>query len=574
MFEIEANNRVIEAEKGETILSALKRADIHVPTLCHMEGLLPSGACRICVVEVEGMRGLVPSCSYPVSEGMKIRTNSPKAIQARKTIIELLLANHPDDCLYCVRNKNCQLQDLAEEYGVRERRLAAKREEHTVDKTSPSIVRDQSKCILCGKCVRVCEEVQNVSAIDFAGRGSKTVISTAFDENLNVSSCINCGQCIMVCPTGALREKSYLKEVRDALADPDKHVVIQHAPAISVTIAEEFGAPSGIDSDGMLVTALKRIGFDRVFDTSFSADLTIMEEASELVHRVTTGGKLPMMTSCSPGWIKYVEQFYPEMTEHLSTCKSPQQMLGAVIKSYYAEKNGLKPENIFSVSVMPCTAKKFEIQRPGMGRDNLFDVDAVISTREIARLIKMYGIDFNNLPAEHADNPFGERSSAGKLFGASGGVMEAALRTAHKLITGEEMKSLKIDFARGDEGVKEAVVEIGDMNVGVAIVNGIGNAAKLLDQIKAGERKDLIFVEVMTCPGGCVAGGGQPLNTDQSKIRARLGALYSIDRNENIRVSHENSEIKRLYEEYLGKPLSEKSHHLLHTSYAERKVLK
>ncbi len=573
MFKIEVNNRIIEAEAGETILSTLKRANIHVPTLCHMEGLLPTGACRLCVVEVEGMNGLIPSCSYPVREGLKIYTNSPRAVRARKTIIELLLANHPDDCLYCVRNKSCQLQDLAEEYGVRERRLSAEKNEYTIDQTSPSIVRDQAKCILCGKCVRVCEEIQNIGAIDFAGRGSKTVISTAFNENLNVSSCINCGQCILVCPTGALREKSYLKEVRDALSDPEKHVVVQHAPSISVTIAEEFGAKSGIDVDGMLVTAFRQIGFDRVFDTSFSADLTIMEEASELVHRITTGGKLPMMTSCSPGWIKYIEQSYPEMTDHLSTCKSPQQMLGAVIKSYYAEKHNIKPENIYSVSVMPCVAKKFEIQRPGMGENNIFDVDAVISTREAARLIKMYGIDFKNLPSGASDTPFGERTTAGKLFGGSGGVMEAALRTAYFMITGKEMESLKVEAVRGQEGIKEAKITIGKLEASVAVVNGIGNAEKLLEQIKGG-RDDLAFIEVMTCPGGCIAGGGQPLNTDKDKIKSRLGALYKIDQTENVRVSHKNKDIKRLYDEYLGEPLGEKSHHLLHTHYMKREVLK
>jgi NADH-quinone oxidoreductase subunit G/NADP-reducing hydrogenase subunit HndD len=568
MFTIEANNRTIDAENGETILEALRRAGINVPTLCHMEGLLPSGACRICVVEVEG-RGLLPSCSQPVEPGMKIKTNSSKCIVARKTIIELLLANHPDDCLYCVRNKNCQLQDLAEEYGIRERRLTAKRKEYTVDLTSPAIVKDQAKCILCGKCVRVCEEIQNVAAIDFAGRGSQTVIATAFGENLNVSSCINCGQCILACPTGALREKSYIKEVRAALDDPKKHVVIQHAPAISVTIAEEFGAPSGTDADGMLVTALKRLGFECVFDTSFSADLTIMEEAAELVHRIKNGGKLPMMTSCSPGWIKYVEQFYPEMIGNLSTCKSPQQMLGAVIKSYYAERNGVDPKDIFSVSVMPCTAKKFEVQRPGMGKDNAFDVDAVISTRELARIIRMYGIEFNDLPPSHADNPFGERTTAGKLFGATGGVMEAALRTAYHMLTGAELADPKINAVRGLEGVREAKIDIAGQEVGVAVVNGIGNAAKLLDQIREG-RDDLLFIEVMTCPGGCVAGGGQPLGTDQAKIRSRLAALYKIDGAEKVRVSHKNREVQKLYDDYLGEPLGGKSHELLHTAYAPR----
>ncbi len=573
MYEIEVNSQKISAEPGETILSALKRANIKVPTLCHMEGLPPSGACRICVVQVDGMGGLIPSCSYPVADGMRIQTDSPKVIRARKTIVELLLANHPDDCLYCVRNKSCQLQDLAEEYGIRERRFNAGKAEYTVDKTSPSIVRDQAKCILCGKCVRVCEEIQNVSAIDFAGRGCRTVISTAFNENLNVSSCINCGQCIMVCPTGALREKSYVKEVREALADPRKHVVVQHAPAISVTIAEEFGVKPGLDADGLLVAAFRQLGFDRVFDTSFSADLTIMEEASELVHRITNGGKLPMMTSCSPGWIKYIEEFYPEFLSNLSTCKSPQQMLGAMIKSYYAENNGIKPQDIFSVSVMPCTAKKFEIQRSGMGRDNIYDVDAVLSTREIARLIRMSGIDFNRLDPSLPDNPFGERSSAGKIFGASGGVMEAAVRTAHYLVTGKELDSLRIDAIRGLEGIKEAKVKLGSIEAGVAVVSGIGNAARLLDQIKEG-RDDLVFIEVMTCPGGCIAGGGQPRGTDKEKIKARMGALHKIDQNSTVRVSHRNEHIKLLYDEYLGKPLGEKSHHLLHTSYSKRDVLK
>lgn len=574
MFEIEVNNKIIEAVPGETILSAVTRAGIKVPTLCYMKDLAPSGACRICVVEVDGMRTLVPSCSYPVQEGMKIHTNSPRAIRARKTVIELLLANHPDDCLYCVRNGNCQLQSLAEEYGIRERHFpSSKKKEHMLDATSPSLIRDQAKCILCGKCVRVCEEVQNVAAIDFVKRGSKTVIAPAFEQSLNVSSCINCGQCVLACPTGALREKSSLRDVEEALQNKDKYVVIQHAPAVSVTLAEEFGLRPGVDINGLMVAALKQIGFKKVFDTSFSADLTIMEEASELVQRVTTGGTLPMMTSCSPGWIKYVEQFYPDLIGNLSTCKSPQQMLGAIIKSYFAEKEGIDPEKIFSVSVMPCTAKKFEAARPEMGRNNIFDIDAVLTTREVARLIKMNGVDFDSLTPEPADLPFGTRSTAGKLFGGTGGVMEAAIRTAYFMITGKELKSLMVEEVRGLKGVKEAKIKVGDLEVGVAVVSGIGNASKLLDEIKAGRRKDLHFIEVMTCPGGCIAGGGQPLSTDMESVKARLQALYNIDHSETLRTSHKNKDVQKLYDEFLKEPLGHKSHELLHTHYTKREVL-
>ncbi len=573
MFKIEVNNRKISAKAGETIYEALTRAGVHVPTLCHIKELVPSGACRICSVEVEGRNNLVPSCSYPVEEGMKIKTNSIKATRARKTIIELLLANHPQDCLYCVRNGNCQLQDLSGQYGVREKRYTAKPCDYSMDVSSPAIIRDQAKCILCGKCVRTCEEVLSVSAIDFVNRGSKTIIAPAFEEGMNISSCINCGQCVMVCPTGALREKSALKEVTDALADPEKFVVVQHAPAISVSIAEEFGARAGLDVDGLLVNALRRLGFDRVFDTSFSADLTIMEEASELVQRISEGGKLPMMTSCSPGWIKFVEAFYPQFISNLSTCKSPQQMLGAILKNYYAQKEGIDPSKIFSVAIMPCTAKKFEAQRPELSHDGNPDIDAVLTTRELGRLIKMFGIGYNSLIAEQADLPFGKRSSAGKLFGGTGGVMEAALRTAHYMITGREAEARVADSLRGLEGVKEAKVKIGDLDLGVAVANGISNARKLLDEIENG-RDDIHFIEVMTCPGGCIAGGGQPFATNQKNIRERLQALYKIDQNEIVRTSHGNRAVQQLYEEFLGKPLGEKSHQLLHTSYMEREVLK
>jgi iron-only hydrogenase group A len=573
MVMIEVNGKPMEAEQGELMIDALRRAGVNVPTLCHLEGLFPSGACRMCSVEVDGRPNLIPSCANTVAEGMKVKTHSKRAVQARKTIIELLLAEHPDDCLYCVRSGHCQLQTLANELGVRQRRYQGQKNQHNLDISSPSIVRDPDKCILCGRCVRVCEEVQGVSAIDFVGRGSHTEVGTPFNEGLNISSCINCGQCIMVCPTGALHEQSSMKEVVSAISEPEKIVVVQHAPSISVTLAEEFGIEPGKDISGVMTAALRRLGFDRVFDTAFSADLTIMEEASELVQRITTGGKLPMMTSCSPGWIKYVEQYYPDFIENLSTCKSPQQMLGAVIKSYFAEREGVDPSNIYSVSIMPCTAKKFEAQRPEMMPEGYPDVDAVLTTRELARMIRLYGIDMKNLEAEEADTPFGERSTAGKLFGATGGVMEAAIRTAHYLITGKELENLEVSAVRGLDGVKEAKVKVDGLEVGVAVVNGLLNAKKLLDEIRAG-RKDLHFIEVMTCPGGCIAGGGQPLDADMDAVRARMQALYKIDRYEQVRTSHSNRAVKKLYEDYLGEPLGHKSHKLLHTEYAEREVVK
>ena len=573
MITIEVNGRPVSAEKGEMLLAALRRAAIKVPTLCHIDGLTPTGACRMCVVEVEGQRGLVPSCAYPASEGMKIRTHSPRAVQARRTIVELLLANHPDDCLYCTRNGNCQLQTLAEELGIRQRRFAGDRTRHTLDSSSPSVVRDPAKCILCGKCVRVCEEIQGVAAIDFIGRGSKAKIGTAFDEGLNVSSCVNCGQCITCCPTGALSEQSQIKEVVDALNHPEKVVIVQHAPAVSVTLGEEFGVPPGTDVVGAMTTALRWLGFDRVFDTGFSADLTIMEEGSELVHRLTHDGKLPMLTSCSPGWIKFVETNYPDFIDNLSTCKSPQQMMGALIKRYYAQREGIDPAKIYSVSIMPCTAKKFEAGRPEMAHDGMADIDAVLTTRELARMIRMRGIELGNLPPGEPDSPLGQRTTAGKLFGATGGVMEAAIRSAHYLVTGRELENLEVAAVRGLQGTKEARIKIGDLELGVAVVNGLGNAAALLDEIRAGRKQDLHFIEVMTCPGGCIGGGGQPMGTDPQAVRQRMQGLYSIDGRETVRASHHNEAVQQLYKEFLGAPLGEKSHHLLHTRYAKREVL-
>ncbi|HOW16521.1 MAG TPA: NADH-dependent [FeFe] hydrogenase, group A6 [bacterium] len=571
-MKIEVNGNSIEVKKGQTLLDALKDVGITIPTLCHMEDVFPSGACRMCVVEVEGDKNLVPSCAVEVREGMKVKTHSPRVLRARKTIIELLLASHPDDCLYCERNGFCELQSLSEELGISERRYTAKKPDYRIDNSSVSIVKDSSKCILCGRCVRVCEEVQGVSAIDFVGRGSKSVVSPAFNQRLNLSSCINCGQCVRVCPTGALTEHSNIKELISALMDPEKVVVVQHAPSVSVTIGEYFGYKEGTDVAGVLNAALRKLGFKKVFDTAFSADLTIMEEASELVYRIKNGGKLPMFTSCSPGWVKYVEQFYPEFIDNISSCKSPQQMLGSVIKNYFAPKNGIDPKKIFSVSIMPCTAKKFEAERKEMASEHgVPDIDLAITTRELAKLFKMFHIDFQSLEPEDSDNPFGVRSSAGKIFGVSGGVMEAALRTAHFLITGKEMENFEVKQVRDLDGIKETTIKIGALELNIAAVSGLGNAKKMLEDIKAG-KKQIHFMEVMTCPGGCIAGGGQPYGLDKNKIAQRMKSLYKIDKDSKVKCSHNNESIKNLYRDFLGEPLGEKSHKLLHTKYKKRKT--
>jgi NADH-quinone oxidoreductase subunit G/NADP-reducing hydrogenase subunit HndD len=572
MISMEVDGRRIEAQENETVLAALRRNGIHVPTLCHLESLPPTGACRMCIVEIEGAVNLAPSCACPVAPNMKIKTRSPKVLAARRTIIELLLSNHPDDCLYCDRSGKCDLQHLAQDLGVRQRRFRGRKNDREMDVSSPSLVRDPKKCVLCGKCVRVCEEIQGVAAIDFVGRGAKTCIGCAFDSGLNVSSCINCGQCILVCPTGALTERTYVNEVIAAISDPTKTVVVQHAPAVSVTLAEEFGVSAGKDVDGKMVAALRRMGFDFVFDTSFTADLTIMEEGSELAHRIKTGGALPMLTSCSPGWIKFVEQFYPDFIPNVSTCKSPQQMMGAIVKGFWAPRQGVDPANVVSVSIMPCTAKKFECAREEMTHDYVQDVDYVLTTRELGQLIRMFGINLEALEPQEADTPFGERTSAGKIFGASGGVMEAAIRSAHFLLTGTEMADLAIEGVRGLAGCKEARARINGLEVGAAVVSGLANARKLLNDIRRG-RKDLHFIEVMTCPGGCINGGGQPLGANLDAVRARMEALYRIDRDAPIRVSHKNESVQRLYKEFLGAPLGEKSHHLLHTHYQPRDVM-
>ncbi|MEI6519343.1 MAG: NADH-dependent [FeFe] hydrogenase, group A6 [bacterium] len=577
------NGQQVAAKSGQTILQICRDNSIDVPTLCYMSNLFPSGACRMCVVEVDGASGLVPSCAFPAADGQVVHTHSQRARQARKAIVELLLANHPQECLNCVRSGNCELQKLAHDLGCREERYEGAKREHQIDASSVSLIRDPEKCILCGRCVRVCEEVQGVSAIDFTKRGFQTVIMPAFDACLGDTSCVNCGQCILVCPTGALREQSSLKEVLDAMNDPEKVVIAQVAPAIRATIGEEFGMPAGSRVTGKLAAALRRAGFDKVFDTDFAADLTIMEEGSELVSRLTKGtGPMPMITSCSPGWVKYIEHYYPELLDHLSTAKSPHMMLGTLLKTYYAEKMGIDPANMVVVSIMPCTAKKFEAQRPEMMDSGYQDVDYVLTTRETARLIKSSGITFENLPSEDFDEAFGTGSGAAVIFGTTGGVMEAALRTANFLLTmptadvpdivTPEMLG-KVDFTpvRGLEGVKEATVDLNGVVLKVAVAHGLLNAKIIVEQIAKGTC-EYNFIEIMGCPGGCIGGGGSPMPTNTDIRKKRMAAIYNEDESLTLRASHDNPIIKQIYAEFLGAPLSHKSHELLHTSYTKREI--
>jgi iron-only hydrogenase group A len=572
MVQLTINNIKVNAEDGMTILDAAKSVGIHIPTLCHLKNLAPTGACRICSVEVEGQRGLTPACAYPVYEGMTVETNSPKVRRARKTIVELLVENHPQDCLICVRNKNCELQDLSEQYGLREHRYAGESKSHAIDISSASMERDPAKCILCGRCVRVCFEVQNIGAIDFTNRGFSSIVTTPYNKGLNISDCILCGQCILVCPTAALREKSHLKEVSNALTDKKKYPIVQIAPAVRASLGEEYNMPLGTDVTGQLVTGLRRLGFKKVFDTNFAADLTIMEEASELINRVQTGKKLPMFTSCCPGWVKYAEQNTPEILEHISTCKSPHEMEGAVLKTYYAKKMGIDPKDVFVVSIMPCTVKKYESGRAELKEETIPDVDAVLTTRELVRFFKIAGIDFEDLPQDQFDNPLGESTGAAAIFGTSGGVMEAALRTAYFKLSGKELDELEFESVRGDTAVKEASININGLQLNIAVVNGIGNVKPIIDEIIAGKSK-YHFIEVMACPGGCINGGGQPIHQKPEKVRKRIKALYQIDFDMQKRRSHENESVKTLYKEFLGEPNSHKAHEILHTEYFNRKEM-
>nr|WP_277997083.1 NADH-dependent [FeFe] hydrogenase, group A6 [Moorella sp. Hama-1] len=562
------DNVTVEVEAGTTILKAAEEAGIHIPTLCYLEGINEIGACRVCVVEVEGARNLMASCVAPVAEGMVVKTNSPRVRMARRLNVELLLSNHRMECPTCIRNLNCELQTLAQELGIRQVRFAGQKSEHPVDDSTPALIREPDKCILCRRCVSVCEKVQGVKAIAPIGRGFDTVIAPAFQEKLLDIACVECGQCTLVCPVGALYEKDYTNDVWAALADPEKFVVVQTAPATRVSIGQEFGLAPGSINTGQMVAALRRLGFDRVFDTDFSADLTIMEEGSEFIERFTKGGVLPLITSCSPGWIKFMEHFYPEFIPNVSTCKSPQQMFGAVAKTYYAQKAGIDPAKMVVVSIMPCTAKKFECQRPEMRDSGYQDVDYVLTTRELARMIKEAGINFQSLPEEQYDDPLGESTGAAVIFGATGGVMEAALRTAYELITGETLPALDFYDVRGLKGIKEATVDIKGTKVRVAVAHSLGHARQLLERVKAGEQYH--FIEIMCCPGGCIGGGGQPIPTNTEIREERIKGIYQADKEMPIRKSHENSSIQAIYREFLGKPLSEKSHHLLHTKYTPR----
>lgn len=564
----------VSVPEGTTVLEAAKQAGIKIPTLCYLKDINEIGSCRVCIVEIKGARALQASCVYPATEGLVVYTNSPKVREARRATVELILSSHERKCLTCSRNRNCELQTLSEELGIDNIRFEGENVHHEIDDLSPSIVRDNNKCILCRRCVSVCKNVQTVSVIDSAYRGINTRIGSAFDMSLADVPCVNCGQCIVACPVGALHEKEEINDVWAALADETKHVVVQTAPAVRAGLGEEFGLEMGTPVTGKMVSALRKLGFDKVFDTDFGADLTIMEEGTELLNRIQNGGKLPMITSCSPGWVKFCEHFFPEFIPNLSSCKSPHQMFGAVLKTYYAEQMGIDPKDIYVVSVMPCSSKKFESKRDEMAVNGLEDVDSVITTRELAKMIKQAGIQFTKLEDGEFDVPFGIGSGAGVIFGATGGVMEAALRTVKELVEHKDLDKIEFDAVRGTDGIKTATVDIGGTPVNVAVAHGLGNARKLLNDVKEG-KADYHFIEIMACPGGCVTGGGQPIvdsftraEVDVKKLRAK--ALYTEDLNLPVRKSHKNPAIAKIYEDFLGEPCGHKSHELLHTHYAPR----
>ena len=564
----------VEVEKGTTVLQAAKKANIDIPTLCFLKGINAAGDCRMCIVEIEGRRALTPSCNTLAEDGMVVRTNTDKVNEARRVVLDLILSTHNRDCLTCVRNGNCELQELCKKFGITNVEYEGEKVKPHIDDLSPSIVRDASKCIMCKRCVAACKNIQNISAIDVAGRGYESRIAPTGDKSLNEVNCTFCGQCIQACPVGALKEKDDTQKVWRKIRDKDTVTIVQVAPAVRVALGEEFGFPIGTNVKGKMVTALRKIGFDKVFDTNTGADFTIVEEANEFIERVTNGETLPMITSCSPGWVRFIEMNYPELLGNLSSCKSPHQMFGAILKSYYAEKEKIDSKKMFVVSVMPCVAKKFERTREEMKNDGLDNVDAVITTRELARMIKQANIDFANLEETDFDNPMGEATGAAAIFGTTGGVMEAALRTAHEAITGRELKNIDFVEIRGARGIKKASVIIDGKEIKVVVAHGLSNARKVLDEIKAG-KADYQFVEIMACPGGCIMGGGQPIvnskkrmDVDVRKLRAE--ALYAIDKQSELRKSHENPIVIKIYKDYLGDIGGHKAHELLHTHYTKR----
>ena len=576
MVNIKINDKEYSVPASYTILDAARDANVHIPTLCYLKDINEIGACRMCLVEIKGARALQAACVYPVSEGLEIYTNTPKVRKARKATLELILSNHEKKCLTCIRNRNCELQQLADELGITELRYEGENEKYALDCTSTSLVRDNNKCILCRRCVSACNN-QAISVIGCVERGFKTHVTSTFEKEIKDVGCIFCGQCIVACPVGALYEKNDIPQVMEAIDAPEKHVVVQTAPAVRAALGEEFGLPIGTPVTGKMVAALKRLGFDKVFDTDTSADLTIMEEGTEFIERFTKQENLPIITSCSPGWVKFCEHYYPEFIGNLSSCKSPMEMFGAVIKSYYADKAGIDKKDIYSVAIMPCTSKKFEASREEFAKDGIKDIDASLTTRELARMIKQAGIDFVNLPDEEFDQPFGEATGAGVIFGTTGGVMEAAIRTVYELLEGKELADLNVTAVRGLEGVKEATLKIAGKDVKVAVVHGTKNARIILDKVKNGEKYD--FIEVMACPGGCIHGGGQPIVDSRTRatvdVKAkRAAALYSEDEASTLRKSHLNPNVQLMYKEFFEKPGSHKAHELLHTHYTDRSANK
>ncbi len=577
MINLTINNKKISVPKGTTVLDAAKEVNIDIPTLCHyefpgMEKINRVASCRVCVVEIEGRRNLAPACATLAAEGMVVKTNTPRAIKARRTNVELLLSNHPNDCLICPKNNDCQLQKIAADLNVRKIQYKGAVSTYEKDTSSFSLIRDQSKCIMCRRCEVVCNEIQTCNILSAVGRGFDVVVSTAYHLPQNKTACTFCGLCVTACPTGALTEMSYIGEVWGAINHPTKKVAVQTAPAVRVALAEEFGLPAGEPVTGKLVTALKMLGFDAVFDTDFAADLTIMEEAHEIIERIKKNENLPILTSCCPGWVNFLEYQFPDLLNIPSTCKSPQQMFGAIAKTFYVEKIGIKPEDLTMVSIMPCLAKKYEARRDEFTRNNVPDVDYVITTRELIHMIKEAGIDFASLEDSEFDSPLGESTGAGVIFGASGGVLEAALRTVSFLLTGKNLDKIDFKEVRGLEGIKEAVVEIAGIKLDVVVTSGLGNARKILEKIQSGEKK-YHAIEIMACPGGCVNGGGQPYKHGHMElVKQRMEGLYKEDGNKKIRRSHENPSIQKLYKDYLGEPGSHKAHELLHTHYTQKNL--